>query len=57
MEVTDYSYEEAYNNLQKFSSIKAVIVSYLTKLDDVNEVNILLNKYDGNINQILENIK
>ena len=56
MEVTDYSYEEAYNNLQKFSSIKAVIVSYLTKLDDVNEVNILLNKYDGNINQILENI-
>ena len=26
------------------------------RLDDVNEVNILLNKYDGNINQILENI-
>lgn len=57
MEVTTYSKEEAFEKLEKFKSIKAVIVSYLTNIDEVETINKLLDKYNGNINKIIESLK
>lgn len=57
LEVTDYTAEEAKIRLDKYKSIKAVIISYLTKIDDVDEINNLITKYNGNINKIIESMK
>ena len=57
MEVTTYSKEEAFEKLEKFKSIKAVIFSYLTNIDEVETINKLLDKYNGNINKIIESLK
>ncbi len=55
-EVTTLSDEEAKTQLDKFKTIKGVIVSFLTKIDDVNTINKLLEEYDGNINKIIESL-
>lgn len=56
-EVTTYSTEEALLKLEKYKTIKAVIVSFLTNIDDLNLINDLLEKNNGNINKIIENLK
>ncbi len=53
-EITGYSDGEAKIKLQKYQTIKGVIVSYLMKLEDKSVVDALLKKYKGNINQILQ---
>ncbi len=55
-EVTSLSIDEAKIQLDKFKTIKGVIVSFLTKIDDVNKINELLEEYDGNINKIIESL-
>lgn len=55
--VTTYDEKTASQKLEKFKTIKGVIVSYLTNIDDPIKVNNLLEEYDGNINQIINNIK
>ena len=44
-------------NIEKYKTIKAVIVSYLTNIEDVDLINYLLDKNKGNINKIIENLK
>ena len=56
-EVTTYTTEEALQKLEKYKTIKAVIVSYLTNIEDVDLINDLLDKNKGNINKIIENLK
>ena len=56
-EVTTYTTEEALQKLEKYKTIKAVIVSYLTNIEDVDLINELLEKNKGNINKIIENLK
>ena len=56
-EVTTYSTEEAILKLKKYKTIKAVIVSYLTNIEDINLINELLEKNNGNINKIIENLR
>ncbi len=56
-EVTTYTTEEALQKLEKYKTIKAVIVSYLTNIEDVDLINDLLDKNRGNINKIIENLK
>ena len=56
-EVTTYSTEEAILKLKKYTTIKAVIVSYLTNIEDLNLINELLEKNNGNINKIIENLR
>lgn len=56
-EVTTYTTEEALQKLEKYKTIKAVIVSYLTNIEDVYLINDLLDKNKGNINKIIENLK
>ena len=56
-EVTTYTTEEALVKLEKYKTIKAVIVSYLTNIEDENIINELLEKNNGNINKIIENLK
>lgn len=56
-EVTTYTTEEALQKLEKYKTIKAVIVSYLTNIEDADLINELLEKNKGNINKIIENLK
>lgn len=56
-EVTTYTTEEALQKLEKYKTIKAVIVSYLTNIEDVDLINDLLDKNKGNVNKIIENLK
>ena len=56
-EVTTYTTEEAIVKLEKYKTIKAVIVSYLTNIEDIDLINSLLEKNNGNINKIIENLK
>ena len=55
-EITGYSDEDAQKALQKYQSIKGVILSYLTKIEDSEEINKLLLDYKGNIREILNNL-
>lgn len=56
-EITTYTPEEALLKFKKYKTIKAVIVSYLTNIEDIDLINDLLDKYKGNINKIIENLK
>lgn len=56
-EVTGYDAEEAKAALNKYRTIKAVIISYLTKIDDPDKIKKLLEDNENSINKVLESIK
>ena len=56
-ELTTYTPEEALLKFKKYKTIKAVIVSFLTNIEDDDLINHLLEKNNGNINELIENFK
>lgn len=56
-EVTGYETEIARVALAKYQTIKGVIVSYLTKIENPEEVKKLLLDNDNSINKVLESLK
>lgn len=56
-EVTGYEKEEATEKLNKYQTVKGVILSYLTNIEDEEKIKKLLDENDGNIHQAIESLK
>jgi N-acetylmuramic acid 6-phosphate etherase len=57
MEVTGVGFEVAQEYLDKFGSVKHAIFAILSNIDDVDEIERILQEYNGNIRESLKNIK
>lgn len=56
-EVTGYDPDAAKEALKKYKTIKGVIVSYLTNIEDPEKVSKLLSENENSINKVIESIK
>lgn len=56
-EITGYEIEYAKEALRKYQTIKGVIVSYLTKIEEPSVVLKMLSDNDNSINKVLESLK
>jgi len=56
MEATGVDLEVAEAYLDKFNSVKYAIFSILSEIDDLDEIEAILTKYNGNIRESLKNI-
>lgn len=55
-EITGYSNEIAKQQLEKFKSVKGVLLSYLTKIENPNEIQKILEENNGNIREAISNL-
>lgn len=55
-EVTGYDDDVAKEKLKQYKNVKSVILSYLTNITDPDEISKLLEKNDGNIQQVISEI-
>lgn len=55
VEVTGVDQEVAEKYIAKYKSVKHAIFAIISKIEDVNEINKILNQYNGNIREALRN--